>query len=98
MPTNPFFNRPVHWSELPMPTTQKPRRKSLAEMTTEKERARFIEVLQSHIDIVRKERSYVKAIIEAGLAEGKHNTMLDALNAELNWRRGVGGPCAGPVI
>ena len=81
-----------------IPPIKPQQKKRLQEMTTAKERARFIEVLQGHIDIVRKERSYVKAIIEAGLAEGKHNTMLDALNAELNWRRGVGGPCAGPVI
>ena len=81
-----------------IPPIKPQQKKRLQEMTTAKERARFIEVLQGHIDIVRKERSYITAIIEAGLAEGKHNTMLDALNAELNWRRGVGGPCAGPVI
>ena len=74
-----------------MPATQEWQRKRLHEMTTELERARFIEVLQGHIDNVRKERGYVKAIIEACLAEDKHLSMLDALDAELNWRRVMRG-------
>ncbi len=81
-----------------MSATQEWQRKRLQEMTTAKERARFIEVLQGHIDIVRKERGYVKAIIEAGLAEDKHLSMLDALDAELNWRRVMRGVPYDPTV
>ena len=87
----------------PTQTPWKPRdapwqKKRLHEMTTELERARFIEVLQGHIDIVRKERGYVKAIIEAGLAEDKHYSMMDAIDAELNWRRVMRGVPYDPTV
>ena len=81
-----------------IPPIKPQQKKRLQELTTAKERARFIEVLQGHIDIVRKERSYVKAIIEAGLAEYKHHTMLDALDAELNWRRVMRGVPYDPTV
>ena len=63
----------------------------LFDMTTEKENSRILEVMKGATPQLQNERSYVKLIIDAGMAEDKHHKILDLYDAELNWRRVMRG-------
>ena len=62
-------------------------KRRLFDMVTEKENSRILEVMKGKTPQLQNERSYVKLIIDAGMAEDKHHKILDLYDAELNWRR-----------
>jgi hypothetical protein len=62
-------------------------KRRLFDMVTEKENSRILEVMSGADRELKAERSYVKLIIDAGLAKDKHHKILDHYDAELNWRR-----------
>jgi len=66
-------------------------KRRLFDMVTEKENSRILEVMKGATPQLQNERSYVKLIIDAGLAEDKHHKILDHYDAELNWRRVMRG-------
>ena len=70
-------------------------KRRLFDMVTEKENSRILEVMKGKTPQLQNERSYMKLIIDAGMAEDKHHKILDLYDAELNWRRVMRGVPAG---